>query len=78
METTGRHETEYVCGALRVPLTQLARGSTHVRIDGHLQPRSTVRGAAGLDWRTRPGVYMQAQSRVVATLRCASVAIPEQ
>jgi hypothetical protein len=67
-----RHEREYVCGTAKVHLGQLARGLTRLRIDSNLQPFSCIRGAAALDWRARPGLYMQAQACVVGTLRCAA------
>jgi hypothetical protein len=66
-----RQEQEYVCGTAKVRLGQLARGLTQLRIDSNLQSFSSVRGAAALDWRARPGLYMQAQSCVVGSLRCA-------
>jgi hypothetical protein len=62
---------EYVCAVARVPLLQLARGLTRLTIDAPLQPLSTMRGMAGLDWRSRPGEYMHAQSRLVGSIRCA-------
>jgi hypothetical protein len=62
----------YVCAFASICLLPLTRGVTRLDIDEQLQPRSTIRGTAGLDWRCRPGLYLQAQSRLVGSVRCGS------
>lgn len=54
-----------MCGAGTVSLRELLKesssscGSRVLRFEVPLVPHSTVRGAASLDWRTRPGLYLQ-------------------
>lgn len=50
---------EYVCGVAKCNLASLAKGYRRVECVAALAPLTTVRGAAGLDWRTRPGRYME-------------------
>ena len=50
---------EYVCGVAKCNLAGLAKGYRRVECVAALAPHTTVRGAAGLDWRTRPGRYME-------------------
>ena len=50
---------EYVCGVAKCSLADLAKGYRRVECVAALAPLTTVRGAAGLDWRTRPGRYME-------------------
>jgi hypothetical protein len=40
-------------------LLDLARGAVYSSFHLPVKPCSTVRGAASLDWRGRPGNYMQ-------------------
>lgn len=49
----------YVCAQARVPLLDLARGSTRRAFTAPLLPYSTIRGAASLDWAKRPGNYVE-------------------
>ena len=50
---------EYVCGVAKCNLAGLAKGYRRVECVTALGPHTTVRGAAGLDWRMRPGRYME-------------------
>jgi hypothetical protein len=49
----------YVCAYAAVPLTELALGYTTSSFKVPLLPKSTIRGAGALDWKTRPGNYLQ-------------------
>lgn len=51
--------TRYVCGMAKCSLAGLARGAQHLELQTNVLPYSTVRGAAGLEWNTRPGRYME-------------------
>lgn len=61
---------EYVCGRVHLQLAPLTRGLVMVQFDQTIQPHTTVQSSGGLDWTQRPGAYMQAQSRLQASLRC--------
>lgn len=49
----------YVCGIARISLLDLARGATRQAFHAPLLPHTTIRGAASLDWTTRPGNYAE-------------------
>lgn len=49
----------YVCGTAKCSLAGLAGGAKHLELRGNVVPYTTVRGAAGLEWNTRPGRYME-------------------
>jgi hypothetical protein len=66
----GPESGEYVGGVAKVSLRNLARGATRFEFDCPIVPFSTVRATAGLDWRTRPGNYVQSQSRIEGSIRC--------
>ena len=66
----------HVCAEARIPLLPLAHGATKLALDVPLAGRSTLRGAASRGWRTRPGAYAQAQSRLIGTVRCATFGPP--
>ena len=61
----------YVCGIARMPLHDLLKGRTLVKFRVPLLPFSTIRGAASLDWTTRPGNYCHAGSEVKVVIRLA-------
>jgi hypothetical protein len=61
----------YVCGIARMPLHDLLKGRTQVKFRVPLLPFSTIRGAASLDWATRPGNYCHAGSELKVLLRLA-------
>ena len=52
-------EEGYVGAVARLMLHELVRGRRCAVISAPLSPLSTVRGAAGLGWSSRPGNYMQ-------------------
>lgn len=60
-----------VFGAASPSLADLLLNRTSWTWEGPLQPATTVRGAAGLDWRRRPGRYMEAESSVKLEVRQA-------
>eukprot|EP00891_Asterochloris_glomerata_P007094 jgi/Astpho2/7094/Aster-x1406 len=62
---------EYVCGVAKCNLASLAKGYRRVECVAALAPLTAVRGAAGLDWRTRPGRYMEAESTLKVVVRTA-------
>ena len=57
----------YVCGIARMPLLELLKGRTFFKFRVPLLPFSTIRGAASLDWTTRPGNYCHANSELKVT-----------
>lgn len=60
-----------MCGIARVPLHDLSRGATCVRFAAPIAPHTTIRGAASLDWATRPGNYSASQAVLKGWVRCA-------
>lgn len=60
-----------VFGAAQLSLADLLRGRTSIVSEANLAPATTVRGAAGLDWRRRPGRYMEAEATVKVEVRQA-------
>ena len=49
----------YVCGIAKCSLASLATGAKHLELHSNVMPYTTVRGAAGLEWSSRPGRYME-------------------
>ena len=49
----------YVCGVAKCSLAGLATGARHMELRANVMPYTTVRGAAGLEWNSRPGRYME-------------------
>ncbi|GMH41409.1 hypothetical protein BSKO_09319 [Bryopsis sp. KO-2023] len=61
----------YVCGVVPVSMIDFFRGCTKIDVHGNILPKSTIRGAASLQWQSRPGRYVQALSRLSMTLQLA-------
>lgn len=57
--------------ARQVSLMDFVKGYATIDADVTVQPATTIRGAAGLEWNTRPGRYLQAQSELIMSLRMA-------
>jgi hypothetical protein len=57
-------------------LADLVKGYTRIETDIQVQPTTTIRGAAGLEWNTRPGRYLQAGTELSISVRTA-VPLPE-
>lgn len=55
----GAEDAGEVFAAAVVPVGELARGRARLEFEAALLPRSTIRGAAGRDWRSRPGAYAE-------------------
>ena len=49
----------YVCGIAKCSLAGLATGAKHLELHSNVMPYTTVRGAAGLEWSSRPGRYVE-------------------
>lgn len=62
----------YVCGIARFDMSDLARGTTVMRKESVVVGHSTIRGAASLDWKKRPGNYMQAHSVLKVAVNCGA------
>lgn len=61
--TAGVQDDEgHVCGLATIPLLELMRGALRQPIHAPLRPHTTIRGAASLDWTTRPGNYVEVRS----------------
>jgi len=54
-----------VYGLAELSLLDLARGAVYSSFNLPVRPCSTVRGAASLDWKSRPGNYMQVMASAV-------------
>lgn len=54
----------YVCGIARLHLLDL-HGYSQSKFKVPLMPYTTIRGAASLDWKSRPGNYMQVRLVVI-------------
>ena len=49
----------YVCGIAKCSLAGLATGVKQLELHSNVMPYTTVRGAAGLEWSSRPGRYVE-------------------
>ncbi|KAL6762514.1 hypothetical protein V8C86DRAFT_2518926 [Haematococcus lacustris] len=67
----GPQDEGYVCAVARISLLDLARGATRTAFCAPLAPHTTVRGAASLDWTTRPGCYAASGAVLKGWVRCA-------
>ena len=56
---------------MQLSLADFVKGYTKIEADLQVQPATTIRGAAGLEWNTRPGRYLQAGSELSISLRVA-------
>ncbi|KAL0037130.1 hypothetical protein WJX79_001758 [Trebouxia sp. C0005] len=60
---------EYVCGIAKCSLAGLGSGEKRLELRANVMPFTTVRGAAGLEWNTRPGRYIEAGTSFKVTVR---------
>lgn len=49
----------FVCGIAKCSLAGLGSGAKLLELRANVMPFTTVRGAAGLEWNTRPGRYIE-------------------
>ena len=58
----------YVCGVAKCSLAGLARGGKQVEVTANVLPYTSVRGAAGLEWSSRPGRYVEVSTKALGIL----------
>lgn len=64
-----------VYASASVSMADLAKGRTGCRFSLPLQPVSTIRGGSCLDWKSRPGRYLEVRKAGAAPRPCCSLAV---
>ena len=65
------HKTSYVCGLAHISLREFCMGYTSYDNEVNIFPYTSIRGGADLDWKTRPGRYVESGSQVTYLARMA-------
>lgn len=67
-----------VYGKAHFDLQNFCKGYTRLRLESNLVPATTLRGGADLEWKTRPGRYLESQAVLDMQIRIAAPLEPPQ
>ena len=67
-----------VYGKALFDLGNFCKGYTRLRLESNLIPATTLRGGADLEWKTRPGRYLESEAVLSAQVRMATPLKPPE
>jgi len=67
-----------VYGVARFTLHRLAAGDLNVKLKANVLPVTHMKGGAELDWKSRPGKYMESAAYMVLKVRAAVPVVPSE